>query len=616
MPVIIGNVTATTASGTSVSPSLATVDGGNPPTRGDLILAVFQTDFGGTTDFLYVTDSSPRPWVIANQGYFGNRTSMMWKFWEDGDDTSPIFVAPTTTNMIAGVTVIRGADPIKPVASINFNYTFSTVHTINSDTTPVNNCLVLAWYCVDANAAGTPDTGWTEQVDVGVSGQRNYMQSQGFATPTATGAAAVTIGAVAQEGVNRSIIIQEEQPPPVGDIRVKAGTISSPTSTGDQDTTGFGFDVKAIIMWSTRRSSNGVTADAEIFIGVGADDGVTTAAGRCAGAWQDSGTTTHFGFSDISNVVKHYFTSNSTLGSPDLEAAFSSIANGFRLNWTAVDSSAWDIHYMAFGGDDLEAAVGTAAANVNPFAGLPWRPNLPVFTCGQCTAAVIDEIRTDSMLHHGWLDAQSSGTYLQMSTFDATQGEATMREDIQQGQVLGGGLTWFNSWVYTTTTGWFFNGSNTDVWYFLGLRNTTGETNFPAGVHMFHADDSNVDDTRQALPLSYGGKAEPMASMLAIGRPETNFTQQAQSFGMGYVDYTDGITQHAVSIGKSGNVAERASDDAQVLIGASNGDLDTMTKEAEFLDHDIVNWNTNDSDANLVGICSFGRLKCRISSPF
>ena len=124
--------------------------------------------------------------------------------------------------------------------------------------------------------------------------------------------------------------------------QVKAGTFSSPTSTGSQATTGVGFQPAALLTLGNGETAAGVNTT-KFKAGFGAG---TSSTNRVAVAgFTESGNAD--GVVSGSQIVRHLSDATpTTLVAADLTSLD---ADGFTLNWSTVDASARMHGYLAFG---------------------------------------------------------------------------------------------------------------------------------------------------------------------------------------------------------------------------------------------------------------------------
>jgi hypothetical protein len=129
------------------------------------------------------------------------------------------------------------------------------------------------------------------------------------------------------------------------------GSFNSPTTTGSQDITALGFQ-PALVMLATqgRTASTSIGSHAEIALGA-----ATSASNKGVTWFEDrdnSGTSNNEMETLNTRVIQWRSSDTFTLsGSADFVSFLSS---GFRLSWTNAESSARQLIYVAFGGDNYE----------------------------------------------------------------------------------------------------------------------------------------------------------------------------------------------------------------------------------------------------------------------
>ena len=135
-------------------------------------------------------------------------------------------------------------------------------------------------------------------------------------------------------------------------FQVKQGTFNKPASTGVQEVTLVGFKPKALLLWGTHHDTVGFNADARASFGF--TDGINQFA--TSGRADDDGGATNAGRSTASGC---YLMSGPNLAVAEDQAEIVSFeADGFKIDWTTLDATFTSIiHYLALGGDDLNAFV-------------------------------------------------------------------------------------------------------------------------------------------------------------------------------------------------------------------------------------------------------------------
>lgn len=130
-------------------------------------------------------------------------------------------------------------------------------------------------------------------------------------------------------------------------VQSQIGTITQPSSTGNQSVTGLSFEPSLVLLWSANKaSSTSITTPAYFSIGAG-----TSSAQFAAWIGESSGSTTVSTSADIdhSNIIKMYSPNGA---SPTLNAAanLSSLGtSSFTLDWTTTNSTGAEVYYVALG---------------------------------------------------------------------------------------------------------------------------------------------------------------------------------------------------------------------------------------------------------------------------
>lgn len=144
------------------------------------------------------------------------------------------------------------------------------------------------------------------------------------------------------------------------------GTFTAPGATGNQATTGIGFQPAALLIWTTWQTATGF-ADG-ILWGLGATDGTRQ---ECiAGAVADAAATSASRrAASNARLIDIYNSSSTNLGRATI---VSLDADGFTVNWSVVDGAGGQVlHVVAFGSVDAYvsefAIVARYAADPIPF---------------------------------------------------------------------------------------------------------------------------------------------------------------------------------------------------------------------------------------------------------
>jgi hypothetical protein len=129
---------------------------------------------------------------------------------------------------------------------------------------------------------------------------------------------------------------------------VKVGAFNQATSTGNQATTGVGFQPKALILFSANDTgANNDTTVADGTLSMGAATSSTARFAIWAGDLNNVSPTQSDKNLDRTKIIKLF-----TPGTPTLNAAADLVsldADGWTLNWTTADATARQIIYFAIG---------------------------------------------------------------------------------------------------------------------------------------------------------------------------------------------------------------------------------------------------------------------------
>lgn len=146
-------------------------------------------------------------------------------------------------------------------------------------------------------------------------------------------------------------------------ISIKAGTLSTPTVTGNQSYS-VGFQPKLVIPITTYQTAVGAAVNAVLALGASRSSSVRD----YSGAYSLDAAASSDTRADTS--ASRFIRVQNTAGTNVLSADFVSMdANGFTVNWTTVDASARIVNWLAIGGDltvwsgqiNSKASTGTQA---------------------------------------------------------------------------------------------------------------------------------------------------------------------------------------------------------------------------------------------------------------
>src|SRR3990172_2053601 len=216
----------------------------------------------------------------------------------------------------------------------------------------------------------------------------------------------------------------------IGGISAKAGTLANPAATGNQAITGVGFQPKALIIGTASTVGAGLYDAAASAIGF--SDGTNHRAMAASDTEGYAGADCEHLKSAAQVIYPSYRIGILTSASL---ATFD--ADGFTLDWTAVQATAYDHFYLALGGDDLVAAVGTyttpTAPGTKTVTGVGNTP-AGVMTLAQVTTAV-DTLTNDFTMNVGLRDS-ATGVSCGFHTLNGNSGNERRENPYIDGTVI------------------------------------------------------------------------------------------------------------------------------------------------------------------------------------
>ncbi|HVP26565.1 MAG TPA: hypothetical protein VMT26_02735 [Candidatus Bathyarchaeia archaeon] len=166
------------------------------------------------------------------------------------------------------------------------------------------------------------------------------------------------------------------------DFVVKKGTFTKATSTGSQVITGVGFQPKAIIFYWTRQTSYGELAGVRMGYGYATNYGGTYQNCGVAFASDDNAGTSNTGRrNSVTYSIIVLSSGDPTMSAQARITSFDS--DGFTLNWQTNEARADIIQYIALGGADLTARVGSfslsTSSGTQDVTGVGFQPDFSMF---------------------------------------------------------------------------------------------------------------------------------------------------------------------------------------------------------------------------------------------
>lgn len=161
-------------------------------------------------------------------------------------------------------------------------------------------------------------------------------------------------------------------------LSCKVGSLTVPGATGNQAYSGLGFTPKVVLFFGVRRSSDGVD-------GTGPNMAMTI----CGIAVSSTARAVLYSTDDFSgggyavDATKAIFVRHYGIGTPVTDYAADLVtldADGFTLNWTTANATAYVVNYMALGGGDLtnvflKSLTTPTATGSQGYTGVGFRPD-------------------------------------------------------------------------------------------------------------------------------------------------------------------------------------------------------------------------------------------------
>lgn len=159
------------------------------------------------------------------------------------------------------------------------------------------------------------------------------------------------------------------------------GSLTVPAATGNQSTTGVGFQPKCVFFWGNGQSSDALLQGAAAKAPNGYFQGIgVSSSQRVAGTESDDGVTANNTATDATKCIKRISGVTTTFAA-DL---VSLDADGFTVNFTTANATAFVINYLALGGADLTNVAlvsitsGSATGNAAK-TGVGFQPDVVLF---------------------------------------------------------------------------------------------------------------------------------------------------------------------------------------------------------------------------------------------
>ena len=314
------------------------------------------------------------------------------------------------------------------------------------------------------------------------------------------------------------------------------GHFTSPTSANSSYAiTGVGFTPKVVIFYPTARTATGTDSTSDVTFGMGAmtadDQFVALMTDTDAAATMDVQ-----GYRVSTACIRVY----SPAGTLTKQASYVSMdADGFTLNYSLANASAYIVHYIALGGTHLDVAVRQSAMVVRDTDGTPF-----VYESSSLGFAPKGYLLSSYEGGAGYSDIMfggSSGSVAESFTVSAFNEDGVSRSDTGRGQ------------------------SSSHVWQLQGVGpSTAGQAEHSAlGVDSF-----SINKTEQI------GAASSELSCIAFGGSIDCFmgnTTLATSGATQAVTVETGFQPDAIMFFGTDQTADGAANDLYMSVGLSDG---------------------------------------------
>lgn len=390
------------------------------------------------------------------------------------------------------------------------------------------------------------------------------------------------------------------------DLQVATGTITTPTSTGNAAVTGLAFQPKLIILSSTVVSS--LTQGIRSGIGVCQSSTARWTFGVSAVQGSAIGTAQGRNFKSDKCISIIETTSGGTT-QVYIEGDLVSLdANGFTINWTAVQASGYPVYYTAIGGSSVTAKVGTfdsgAGTGSQSVTGVGFRPSTILIANG---IGSVTEGPATSDVHSIGVGQSASETFTfggvaaGISQIYSSQGTAEIIRRLTTGPATNTAatLTSLDADGFTVN---FTTNSAAKRYGYLALSGISAKS----GV--FNQPGSTGNQSITGLGLT------PSVVILmsrGLVSSTTNDNSNNFSFGVG----VSSSSRNVVSFGnKIDSQTDNGSDGSATkviqLLTGNNASNPTLNAEADFVSQDsggfTINWTTVDATAREVGYWALG----------
>lgn len=380
----------------------------------------------------------------------------------------------------------------------------------------------------------------------------------------------------------------------MADVWVKTGTFTTPSSgTTVIDITDKGNNAKAIHCWGTINTSDDTTqVHAEHWHGF--SDGTNERAAMHNAQQGADNTRRSSSTTDVIHIIDPTDDTEHVAGSAAMNA------NDVTITYDTF-TAGHIVHYMIFGGTDVEAVVGDVGADASPLTGVGFTSDLILFACTgeQYPAASQYSYQSFGVAH----DNGSSIDQWCLFGFQDDNSSAIRGSILRTGEFVGQIDLDFAAWKATVTVigsdGFTWTGSNGDHFQFMCL-DFSGEA---VDIGTFTKPTGGAPATGAFPDLGFTPQAYLVASASEINETDGVENNCRESVGA-----YDGSTQHStIQTAQDGdNTDAHSRSHASELLMISQ-DLDTNGVQASGTAQAItdstpdIEWNPNTAAATIIG---------------
>lgn len=370
-------------------------------------------------------------------------------------------------------------------------------------------------------------------------------------------------------------------------------------STGNQAITGVGFQPKVVIFFSALKADpQGNADDIAYMFGAAASSTKRFSSGAADINYGQASPATKDNFS---NVLCIYFYSKPLVGYAAADFV-SQDSDGFTINVTTAASATYRIFYVALGGSDLTADVGSftapAGTGNQSYTGVGFRPNAMIFS-SFANSVVTTENNWQNYI--GWATSLNQGVVITRGTGASTYNAGTQFNSQQLstsclGGVAGGANDGLANFVSNDADGWTLNWTNTGGSYVHGYIALKG-ANVKVGSFSENTSTGNQSVSGVGFqPSLVMFNSQSKASTSSI---QTSYT--SQMFGVATSSSSRRVFAVQDSNGVPSGQCQRRTSEALCLThitGTAVSASPTVNAEADFVSMDTDGFTINMSTAD------------------